>query len=131
MVIIKYYFIKLLRFPSLYKDETFFRENHTGTLILPDKVYKLEIYACLIVPSSEELIFNPGRWQANIDNLLQFTESEALYLNDVVVNKAIESVNTDKQVLALTTCATEFTDARTVILAIMQPNVQEHNRTVE
>ena len=116
---------------DLYKDEVFFSENQSGTLILPHRVYKLEIYACLVVPSSEEAIFNPGQWQGNIDDLLQFANRNALHLNKDVINKVMESVKTDTQVLALTTCASEFTDARTVILAIMEPKRQENNKTVE
>ncbi|RBP64491.1 sortase B [Alkalibaculum bacchi] len=116
---------------SLYKEEAFFKENKTGTLILPDRVYKLEIYACLLVSSSEEAIFNPKRWQDNIDDLLQFADSNALYLNEVAIENAMNSTDGDPQILALTTCSSEFTDARTVILAVMEPYVQQQNRTVE
>ncbi|HZK34180.1 MAG TPA: class B sortase [Bacillota bacterium] len=106
---------------TLYKDEAFFRENQTGTLILPDRVYKLEIYACLLVTSSEEAIFNPESWQGEIDDLMQFTNNNSLYLNDLVMNRIMESEDREPQILALTTCTTEFTDARTVILAVMVP----------
>lgn len=104
---------------SLYKDEAFFKENQTGTLLLPDRVYNLEIYACIIVPSSEESIFNPGRWQGDIDDLQQFVEKNALYLNKDAIEESTEDV--EPQLLALTTCTAEFTDARTVVLAVMKP----------
>lgn len=113
---------------SLYKDESFFRENKTGTLILPDRVYKLEIYACLIVPSSEERIFNPERWQGKIDDLIQFANNNALYLNQKGINMTLDA---NQQILALTTCSSEFTDARTVILAVMKPYDHVQDRKVE
>lgn len=112
---------------SLYKDEVFFRENQGGSLILPDKTYELEIYACLIVSSSEEAIFNPGSWQGNINELLQFVEKNALYLNELPIEKLINSGDENLQVLALTTCSSEFTDARTVVLATMKSQVEKHN----
>ncbi len=106
---------------NLYKEENFFRENQTGTLILPDRVYKLEIYACLIVPSSEDSIFDPNQWQGDIDELLRFTENNALYLNNDTIKK-MNSMDEVPQILSLTTCSSEFTDARTVILAVMIPS---------
>ncbi len=106
---------------NLYKEESFFRENQTGTLILPNKVYNLRIIACLIVPSSEDSIFVPDQWQGDIVELLSFTENNALYLNNDVI-KDMKSVNEAPQLLSFTTCSSEFTDARTVILAVMKPS---------
>ena len=72
---------------ELYKDKTFFNENQTGTLILPDRVYDLEIYACMSVLASEDVIFEPELWQGDIDELMKFTESNALNLNKAVFEK--------------------------------------------
>lgn len=105
---------------DLYKEETFFRENQTGMLILPDRVYKLEIYACLLVPSSDESIFEPERWQSDIEGLLQFADKSALYKNNTAIESSLKSMDVDPQILAFTTCSSEFTDARTVILAVMK-----------
>lgn len=49
---------------DLYKDAEFFAENTTGELILPDRTYDLQTFACLLVPSSESAIFQPQRWTA-------------------------------------------------------------------
>lgn len=106
---------------DLYKEEEFFRENQTGTLILPDRVYKLEIFACLLVPSSEESIFTPTRWQGSIDKLIKFTKKNPLYINEATIDKMMESADENPQILALTTCSSEFTDARTVLLTRMVP----------
>ena len=106
---------------DLYKEEEFFRENQTGTLILPDRTYKLEIFATLLVPSSQESIFTPTRWQGGIDKLIKFTRKNPLYINEGTINNMMESADEDPQILALTTCSSEFTDARTVILTRMVP----------
>ena len=105
---------------ELYKDESFFRENQTGTLILPDRVYDLEIYACLSVLASEDAIFDPELWQNDIDELMQFTEDNALYLNRAVFDE-LSTSNGSPKILALTTCTSDFTDVRTAVLARMVP----------
>lgn len=105
---------------ELYKDESFFRENQTGTLILPDRVYDLEIYACLSVLASEDAIFDPELWQDDIDELMQFTEDNALYLNRAVFDE-LSTSNGSPKILALTTCTSDFTDVRTAVLARMVP----------
>lgn len=104
---------------DLYKDEDFFKENKTGTLILPDRIYKLEIFSCLVVSASEEAIFNPLQWQGNIEKLLKFTSQNSLNLNEDV-QKRLENAESKPQILALSTCSTEFTDARTIVLAVME-----------
>lgn len=106
---------------DLYKEEKFFRENQTGTLILPDRSYKLEILAVLIIPSGEEVIFNPTLWQEGTDDLSKFARENHLYLHEDKLTALEESQDEDQQILALTTCSTEFTDARTAILAVMLP----------
>lgn len=111
-----------------FKEEKFFEENKTGTLILPDRAYKLEIIACLIVGASDEYIFNPARWQADIEDLLDYTENTALYLDEKTLDEVRQKENS--QIIALSTCSSEFTDARTIVLAAMNPYLpaeQEEN----
>ncbi len=105
---------------DLYEEEEFFDENTTGMLILPDRNYNLEIFACLLVKSSESAIFNPEQWLTDIDGLLTFAESEALYIHQETVDLLRTEEN--PQVLGLSTCSSDFTDARTVLLARMVPN---------
>ncbi|MCD8396283.1 MAG: class B sortase [Lachnospiraceae bacterium] len=107
---------------DLYEDEDFFAENTTGTLILPDRSYRLEIFACLLVVSSEDAIFSPSQWADDVSGLLEFAEASATYLHEETIAALREDEN--PQVLGLSTCSTEFTDARTVILARMVPYSQ-------
>lgn len=104
---------------DLYKDEDFFRQNTTGTLILPDRTYHLEIFACLLVPASEEAIFYPALWDGNLSGLLQFAQENAIHLNEDAFS-ALSAQASDAQVLAMSTCSEEFTDARTILLAWMK-----------
>lgn len=101
-----------------YKDEKFFQENTTGTLILPHGAYKLEIFACIMLGASDDFIFDPERWQTDINDLLVYAEENALYIHEDTLARlrTLES----PQILALSTCSSEFTDARTIILAVME-----------
>ena len=66
---------------DLYEDEEFFNENTTGMLILPDRSYELEIFACLRVSASEDAIFYPQQWQTNTDGLLEFVSENAMHIH--------------------------------------------------
>lgn len=104
---------------DLYKDKKFFDANSTGTLILPNAAYKLEIFACLSVNASDETIFGVERWRLNINGLVSYAEENSMHLRGTTLDKlkAMEA----PQVLALTTCSSDYTDARTIVLAVMQP----------
>ncbi|MDO4633374.1 MAG: class B sortase [Eubacteriales bacterium] len=104
---------------DLYKEKKFFDENTTGMLILPDRSYELEIFACLLIESSEDAIFGVEQWLTDIEGLLEFSEKEALHQHQETVD--LLRKDEKPQVLALSTCATEFTDARTIVLARMVP----------
>lgn len=106
---------------DLYKDETFFQENTTGSLVLPGKAYQLEIIACLLVPASEDHIFEPVTWQdSNISRLLEFVENNALNLHDEIMRE-LKAAEDPFKILALSTCSYEYTDARTIVLTWMKP----------
>ena len=106
---------------DLYKDETFFQENTTGSLVLPGKAYQLEIIACLLVPAAEDHIFEPATLQdSNISRLLEFVENNALNLHDEIMRE-LKAAEDPFKVLALATCSYEYTDARTIVLTWMKP----------
>lgn len=107
-----------------FKEEAFFEKNKTGTLILPDRIYDLEIYACLLVSASEDMIFEPQKHNGDITALLNYAERNALYYDAGEIEELRDAAE-DVQILALSTCSTEFTDARTIILTEMKPHVSE------
>lgn len=101
-----------------YKEEVFFAENSTGQLILPDRVYRLEVAACLVTGASDPHIFDPEWGRSHMDAFASFIRENARFLRE-------ELLTEHGQYLALSTCATEFTDARTVVLARMTAVEQE------
>lgn len=108
---------------DLYKEEDFFRENRTGLLLLPDRAYDLEIFAYLLLPASEDAIFEPQQWNGEIGGLLRFAEENAQQLHRDVLQRLM-GAQEPPQILGMSTCASEFTDARTILLAHMVPHVK-------
>lgn len=106
---------------DLYEDRKFFEDNRTGTLILPDRSYNLKILACLRVSASEDAIFSPEKWEEDNEGLLKYVSANAMYIHEDMMEE-IDAQKENPQILAMTTCSSEFTDARTVLLAIMEPN---------
>ena len=100
-----------------YKDEDFFRQYPHGELLLPEGSFDLTAFAVLLVQSSDEAIFAPQPWEYSWQENLQYVRVEALHLDPVL----LDSLTEESQILALTTCSSEFTDARTVLLTVMEP----------
>lgn len=105
---------------DLYEEEQFFNQNTTGTLILPDRSYRLEIFACLRVSSSDGNIFTPSTWQQDNSGLVTYARTNSMHLHEETAAK-IGTSEEYSQILALSTCSSEYTDARTVLLAVMKP----------
>ena len=105
---------------DLYRKKKFFNKNTTGTLILPDRSYKLEIFACMQVSASEDSIFATGKWQADTSGLVDFVRKNAEHVHQQTMDNIGKSEDFS-QILAMSTCSSEFTDARTVLLAVMKP----------
>ena len=102
-----------------YKDAQFFNDNATGTLLVPDGSYDLQVFACLTVTASDDRIFDPTSWQVeNVGQLASYVRENALHVRSDVLDSL--SGEASPQVLALSTCSSDYTEARTVVLATMK-----------
>lgn len=100
---------------DLYKEADFFQENRTGQLILPDRTYRLEVVACLVTGASEQRIFDPEYVRGHPGVLKEVVRECGLHTREWL----------EGPYLALSTCSSEFTDARTVVLTRMESAEQE------
>lgn len=124
---------------DLYKDEAFFEANRTGTLILPDRIYSLRTFACLVVPANDAIIFSPDRWRDDISEPLAYARSDAaLHADGEQIERllaqnarALEAGEAPPQIVVLATCSSEYTDARTILLAEMQELPPQQDREDE
>lgn len=103
---------------SLYKDEAFFAQNRTGTLILPGRGFALRTVACLLIGASDELVFEPDKGAGELSALLNYARENAVQKDEDAINALIGRCRGEDvpRIVALTTCSSEFTNARTVIL---------------
>lgn len=107
---------------QLYKDKKFFDENTTGILITPDKAFQLEIIACMLVESNDHYIFEPTNWKHyNTKNLYKYIEENSMYFHGDKLEELKEMNQREVQILTLSTCSNEYTDARTIVLTHMIP----------
>lgn len=105
---------------DLYKQKEFFEQNTGGMLLLPERAHDLKVYAVLVVSASDEKIYETERRKDSAEELLRYAEQNALLLNREVLKELPEGG--PLKLLALSTCSYEFTDARTVVLAVMTPH---------
>lgn len=103
-----------------YKKEKFFQNNKTGKLLLPDRSYDLEIVACLTTASSDDMIFEVGKDRADTKTFISYLEQNSLNVRKDTLKNITNQNNPDIQFLAMSTCSSEYSDARTVVVAVMK-----------
>ena len=107
---------------NLYKDEAFFNANQTGELYLRDRLHTLQSISCIVCSASDYMIFNPTHWEGvDAETVLSTVQDKALYVSETGLNalKAVLDAGEQPRILALSTCSEEFTDARTVLLTLI------------
>ncbi len=104
---------------DLFKKASFFYKNTTGTLILPHRTYEIRVVACFLVDSAHELVFEPPYTKDHLEELLALMDSEVtLHYHSDMVASLRNSLS--PKLLALSTCSSEYSDARTVLLVSLQ-----------
>ena len=92
-----------------FNDLAFFETNKTGTLFLADKTYEINIFAFMVIPSNDVVIYNPVITKDDAATFLSHVERFARHYRDV-------GVMTSDRIVTLSTCNYEFDDARMVII---------------
>ena len=95
---------------ELYRSADFFRDSGGGSLILPERSFRLIPAVCFQCPASEPLVFDPEYAGKNLDRLLDYAESHAEQQN----TETLAAARDERKILALTSCSTDYTDSRTV-----------------
>ena len=104
---------------DLYHDTNFFKRNRTGVLMTPYKTYSMTVLASTKVSASDEVIYSPGLYAASGDKVVAYVEEHAENINKDVL-AAYKKDKTKYKVLALTTCASDYSNARTVIVTLIE-----------
>ena len=109
---------------NLYKEETFFNENTLGILILPDGNHILETLSVIVTPASDSGLMNPENWNhLDSDGIYRMAQEKALFTCEKGLEDLREKIDAGEtpRLLSLSTCSNEFTDARTILLTLMDP----------
>ena len=113
----------------LYKKASFFEKQKTGTLILPDGTYQLKIFACAEAEASDKNLFDPTEWRQpeDLTDLLKHIRKQAENLDQDLMKEleetAADPIKEVPKILAMSTCSSDKTEARTVLLAIMEKEI--------
>ena len=109
---------------NLYKDEEFFKENHLGILLTPDGGHLLQTVSCIVTSAGNSSLFNPENWKHfSTKQMLEAVQEDALFINKNGMDVLQTRIDQEEpfRILALSTCSGEFTDARTILLTLMDP----------
>ncbi|HEY9574573.1 MAG TPA: class B sortase, partial [Lachnospiraceae bacterium] len=98
---------------DLYKNREFCQKYTKGLLMTRTKIYDLEVLATLLVPASDNYIFEVSQNQ-NVSAIKAHIEANALHSQP-----QLALLGENAKLLALTTCSSDFTDARTIVIAQM------------
>ncbi len=93
-----------------FKDKDFFNKHKTITIQSKDKTYEYEIFAIGIYSANfgyNKVDFNGKK---DFDNYINRILDNSLYFEDIV--------NSDSQILTLSTCSYEYDNARTALFAV-------------
>jgi sortase B len=106
----KYMFYPLLNF----KNSDYFSSHEYGTLTLSDKQYRINFIACDVIPNDDfayNVIFLS---QHEREVFLKTVKEKAVQQRDFDIEQL-----TDSQIITLSTCSYEFTNARTVLFGYL------------
>ena len=111
---------------NLFKDKTFF-DTHTGAMLyLPDRGIMLTSLSVLVTPDTNAYIFNPENWTGlEPDKILEIIKTDAMYISEENMGRFERMLKEGRrpQIVCLSTCSSEFTNARTALITFADPEV--------
>ena len=109
---------------NLYKEKEFFDENTLGMLLLPDGCHILESISIIVISASDSGLFNPENWTyLDGEGIYRKAQENAMFTCEKGLEALKEQIDAGMtpRLVALSTCSDEFTDARTILLTLMDP----------
>lgn len=90
-----------------FEEKDYFDKHKTGTLYLPDKTYKIDIFMTLKADAYDSIIFNP-HGNESAKEVIEYADKLKLQKSKIDIE--------DKNIIALSTCEKATTNGRTIIL---------------
>lgn len=92
-------------------EEDFFDEHTSGTLIVGDTEYDLNIFAAMNAEATNNIIFCPTEYELN--DVLTYVKENA----EIVREETVDSISQGSRIVALSTCKYPDTVYRVVVFA--------------
>ena len=109
---------------NLYKDKKFFDQYTLGMLLMPDGAHILESLSVIVISASDSGLFNPENWTyLDGEGIYRQVQENAMFTCEKGLEALREQIDAGEtpRLVALSTCSDEFTDARTILLTLMDP----------
>ena len=95
-----------------YRDQAFYEEHPVMWLLTPDKAYRLDLIAGLVVPSDSE-VYGIYSYPEELMTGLEYVISHSTFTAGSVDLESVE------RIVTLSTCSYDFNDARYVVIGSM------------
>lgn len=110
---------------NLFKEEAFFQKYQQAILMLPDGEHVLQSVSCFLTSAADSLMLNPENWkELSNEQILKAVQENAMYVSEdgIEALKMVLEKGERPRIVALSTCSSEFTDARTLLLTLIDPS---------
>ena len=91
-----------------FTDKSFFDKHTSGKLLLPDKVYNIELFACVITDGYDNMVFDPAAQSYNMVSFVDYIRAMAVQYRDI-------GVTANDKIIGLSTCSFATTNERTIL----------------
>jgi len=88
-------------------DEDYFETHQTGTMFLTDRIYDIELFACMEKDSYDRLIYSPGE-NCDVVELLDYISTDSTRYRDI-------GVTAEDRIIGLSTCADAQSNDRVIL----------------
>lgn len=103
-----------------FHESSFFASHENGNLYTLEKVYRLEVFACMSIDAYDGKVFDPTEQSKpeKRDEMLNYIKENALQYRDI-------GLCAENQIIGLSTCSDVTTNGRTVVYARMTEIAEE------
>ncbi len=94
-------------------QETFFRSHRTGTLILENETYSVDLFAAVSADAYDSIVFDPTGTTGETGPLMDFIRKQAVQYRE-------PDLPADARILGLSTCSDASTNARVIVFGVLK-----------
>lgn len=94
-------------------DTEYFSEHESGFLYLPDKTYKIKLFACISTDAFDENIYNVSNINNDIRSFLSYLKQKSVQYRDIGITEA-------DAIVGLSTCSEATTNGRVILFGRLE-----------